>query len=228
MKQTIICLLCFLAAGLYANAQSDAAVSYYPVVVGEGIPAQARQALVARMEQAITQNGSGASDCVDRFVMLAKCNILEKDVAPTTPPRIMQTVEVTFILGDVIENKTYASVSFELKGIGTNETKAWQTAFSSLKSGDSQFKTMFEDAMGKIKSYYSANCVSIIAEAKTLASAGQYDRAIYSLMSVPGICAECRNDALAEAAALYQQKIDAEAGRFARKGKEYVDYVAGC
>lgn len=122
----------------------------------------------------------------------------------------MQTVEVTFILGDVIENKTYASVSFELKGIGTNETKAWQTAFSSLKSGDSQFKTMFEDAMGKIKSYYSANCVSIIAEAKTLASAGQYDRAIYSLMSVPGICAECRNDALAEAAALYQQKIDAE------------------
>lgn len=219
MRQTIIYLLCLLSPWLVVCAQTDGTISYYPVVVGKEIPVQAKQSLAAKMEQALTLNGFGSGSRADRFVMLAKCNVLEKDVAPTTPPRITQTVEVTFILGDVTENKTYASASFELKGIGTNETKAWQTAFNGLKSGNPRFKTMFEEARGKIDSYYSANCKKIIAEAQTLASTGEYDRAIHLLMSVPDVCADCRNEALAEATAIYQQKIDAEGATLLAKAK---------
>ena len=90
------------------------------------------------MEQAISKNGFGSNTRADRFVMFAKCNIIEKDVAPTTPPRIMQTVEVTFIIGDVIENTTYASASFELKGIGTNETKGVADCFQQTQSRQSR------------------------------------------------------------------------------------------
>lgn len=220
MKQTIILLLlCLFGFGTKANSVDDGKISYLPIITGNGIPAQARESLSAKMEQAISQNGFGASSHTDRFVMLAKCNVLEKDVAPTTPPRITQTVEVTFILGDVIENKTYASASFELKGIGTNEAKAWQTALNGLKSGNPRFKTMFEEARGKIEAYYSANCKKLITEAQALASTGEYDRAIHQLMSVPDVCTDCRNEVLAEATALYQQKIDAEGAALLAKAK---------
>lgn len=220
MKRTIILLLlCLFGFGTKANSVDDGKISYLPIITGNGIPAQARESLSAKMEQAISQNGFGASSHADRFVMLAKCNVLEKDVAPTTPPRITQTVEVMFILGDVTENKTYASASFELKGIGTNETKAWQTAFNGLQSGNPRFKTMFEEARGKIEAYYSANCKRLITEARTLASTGEYDRAIHQLMSVPDVCADCRKEAQAEATALYQQKIDAEGAALLAKAR---------
>lgn len=215
----ILFLLGLLAFDIQADAGDNGKISYFPIITGNGIPAQARESLSARMEQAISQNGFGAGSHTDRFVMLAKCNVLEKDVAPTTPPRITQTVEVTFILGDVIENKTYASASFELKGIGTNETKGWQTAFNGLKSGNPRFKTMFEEARGKIEAYYSANCKKLITEAQSLASTGEYDRAIHKLMSVPDLCADCRNEALEEATALYQQKIDAEGAALLAKAR---------
>lgn len=211
MKRTIILsLLCLLGFCAKANPVNDGKLAYYPIVTGEYIPENAKSALLAKMDQVISQNGYGAVSHTDRLVMLAKCNVLEKDVAPTTPPRITQIVEVTFILGDVIENKTYASASFRLKGIGTNETKAWQTAVNSLKSGDPQFKIMFEKAMEKIESYYTANCTKLISEAQTLASVGEYDRAIALLISVPDICADCQSHALAEASKMYKLKIDAE------------------
>lgn len=183
------------------------------------MPMQTKGLLTTKMEQIITQNGFGACNRADRFVMLAKCNILEKDVSPTTPPRLTQTVEVTFILGDVVENKTYASVAFNLKGIGTNETKAWQTAFNNLKPSDPELKTLFEESNRKIEAYYTANCRRLIAEAQMLASTGEYDSAIASLMMVPDVCADCHEEALAEASVIYRQKIDTEGAALLSKAK---------
>lgn len=106
MRTTIILfLLCLLTLDIHAYAGDDEKISCFPIISGDGIPDQAKKSLEAKMEQAISKNGFGSNTRADRFVMFAKCNIIEKDVAPTTPPRIMQTVEVTFIIGDVIENK---------------------------------------------------------------------------------------------------------------------------
>lgn len=219
MKQTIIYIVCLLYPWLVVSAQIDGTISYYPVVVGEGIPIQTERSLTVKMEQAVTQNGFGTGPRADRFVILAKCSVLEKNIAPTAPPRITQIIEVTFILGDVIENKTYSSKTFELKGIGTNETKAWQVAFNSLKSGNPQFKAMFEEAMEKIESYYSANCKKIIAKAQTLASVGQYDHAIASLITVPDVSIDCHAQVLTEVIKIYKQKIDAEGTALLSKAK---------
>ncbi|MDE6397663.1 MAG: hypothetical protein K2K84_10370, partial [Muribaculaceae bacterium] len=129
----IILLLCIITARINVTAQSDGQIFYYPVVANDQIPEKAKQSLTTKMDQILTQNGFGASTKMDRFVMLAKCNVLEKDIAPTTPPRISQKIEVTFILGDILDNHIFSSISFELKGLGTNETKAWQTAFNNLR-----------------------------------------------------------------------------------------------
>lgn len=208
-------LSCF--ATMYANNYDG--ISYYPVIAGFEIPESARESLMAKMEQIITKNEYGTKGHADRFVMLAKCNVLEKDVAPTTPPRIAQTVEITFILGDAVENKTFASTSVELKGIGTNESKAWQTSFNRLKADNASIAELFRQANAKIEEYYSANCQRIIDEARTLAATGEYERAISNLLSVPDICCECHRQAQAEAVSIYNRMTESKGAELLAKAK---------
>ena len=219
MKQNILLTLLMLLGFAGANAESSGKISYYPVVIGTDIPVASKKLITSKMEQILTQNGFGSNNRADRFVMLAKCSVLQKDVAPTTPPRISQRIEVTFILGDAIENKTYASLSIELSGIGTNETKAWQTAINGLKSTNPAFIQMFDDASEKIDSYYVENCESIIVRARTLASTGKCDEAIANLLSVPDICHDCYEKALATVSEIYQREIDNEGVSLLAKAK---------
>ncbi|MDE6553888.1 MAG: hypothetical protein K2K98_13165 [Muribaculaceae bacterium] len=220
MKRILILLMLSLAAvGIRMKAENSGQIAYYPVVIGEGVPEASKKLLVSKMEQAMLQYGLGSMDHADRFVMLAKCNVLQKDVAPTTPPRISQKVEVTFIIGDVIENKTFASESMNLSGIGINETKAWQTAINGIKSSNPIFSTIFEHAYDKISMYYLENCTNIIDNARTLALTGNYDGAIATLMATPEICYECYEKAMKAAVEIYQDKIDKEGTELLSKAK---------
>ena len=200
-------------------ADSTGKISYFPVLIGNDIPEASKKLIVSKMDQLLTQNGCGSMNRADRFIMLAKCNVLQKDVAPTTPPRINQKIEVTFILGDAVENKTYSSATIELTGIGINENKAWQTAINGIKPANSTFKQMFENAFQKIESFYSESCESIISNAKTLASTGKYDEAIANLMAVPDICHDCYEKAMNAASEIYQNKIDNDGASLLAKAK---------
>lgn len=220
MKQTVYLLMLLFSSYVAVGfADVKESISYFPVVTGKDIPEATRQSLLAKMSKLAADNGYGAEKEAERFVMLAKCNVVERDVAPTTPPRISQTVEITFVIGDVIEDKTFASTSFELKGIGTNETKAWQTAVNCLKLNNTRLHAMFEDAEKKISDYYSANCRNIIQQAQAYAEMGEYERAIASLLSVPEICGDCCRQAQTEAVTIYGRMKNAEGEELLAKAK---------
>ena len=174
------------------------------------MPQAAVSALESKMQQIVTSVGYGNATLADRFVLVAKPAVATKDIAPTTPPRINQTVEITFVIGDVVENKTYASCSLTLTGIGTNETKAWNTAIAKIKPSNEEIKRMLADAAVKIETYYSTNCNTIIATAETNAGLGKYDEAIASLMEIPNICSDCFDKVRQKVLELYQRKIDSE------------------
>ena len=218
-KIFILILLCLSFHKIQASKLNEFELSYFPVAVGNGLPDDAKLSLISKMEQAMTQNGIGNLEYAERFVMLAKCSVVERNIAPTTPTRINQTVEVSFLIGDVLENKIFASSIFELKGIGTNEIKAWQMAFNSLKPSNPKFKELFQTAKKNIEAYYPENCQIIIDHAKTLASTGKYDDAISLLMSVPPICKDCINEAQSTAITIYGQKIDSEGRTLLSKAK---------
>ena len=218
-KHLLIFLFMLLDIIGVSAADSTGKISYFPVLIGNDIPEASKKLIVSKMEQILTNNGFGSMNRADRFVMLAKCNILQKDVAPTTPPRINQKIEVTFILGDAVENKTYASTTLALSGIGINETKAWQTAINTIKPANPAFQQMFGEAAQKIESFYSESCESIISKAKTLASSGKSYEAIASLMSVPDICHDCYEKAMAAAGEIYQNKIDSDGAALLAKAK---------
>ena len=174
------------------------------------VPEEARAALETKMQQVATQHGLASNGLTDRFVMTAKVNVTSKDVAPTTPVKISQKMEVTLFIGDVIDNKVYESVVLSVSGIGQSETKSMIKAFNQIKPANPQLKTFVENAERKIIEYYTNNCSYILTEANTLAQQRKYDDVIAKLMAVPEVCKECYEQCMAKAVEVYQSKIDNE------------------
>ena len=217
----ILIITLVIAIGAFGQQNSEGKVSFFTVVNNQSgtMPQAAVSALESKMQQLVTADGYGCAARSDRFVIVAKPSIITKDVAPTTPPRISQTVEITFIVGDAVENKTYASCALTITGIGVNDTKAWISGLRKLKPTNEEIKKMLSDAEGKIETYYSANCRTIISKAETDAAQGHYDKAIASLIEIPDICSECFSDAQNKVVEIYQRKIDVEAISLLSKAK---------
>lgn len=183
------------------------------------IPAEAASLLKNRMQRAIAAEGFADNQATGRFALVAKCDVLEKDVAPTTPPRISQKLELSFVVVDLVENKVYGGCDMTVAGIGSTETKAFSTAFQKVSAQNQQIRTLLSETKETILDYYTSSCPQIQTEAKTFASTGQFDKAIFSLMSVPPVCTECYNCCQQLASEIYQQKIDAECHRLLEQAK---------
>lgn len=220
-RLNILIITLIMAVSAFAQQNVDGKVSFFSVVNNKSgtMPQAGASALESKMQQMATAEGYGSAARCDRFVIVAKPSVVTKDVAPTTPPRINQTVEITFVVGDVVENKTYASCSLTLTGIGINETKAWSTAIAKIKPANAEIKKMLTEAYDKIGAYYSANCNTIIAKAETNAALGNFEEAIAGLMEVPDICTECFAKAQQKVAEIYKRKIDAEGASLLSKAK---------
>lgn len=220
-RLTITLITLVIAVGAHAQQNNDGRVTFFSVVNNEQgiVPTAAVTVLESKMRQIVTAEDYGSATRSERFVIVAKPSVITKDVAPTTPPRISQTVEITFVVGDVVENKTYASCALTLTGMGINETKAWIAAIAKIRPENEAFKKMLADAHDKIGTYYSANCNTILAQAETAAGLGHFEEAIASLMDVPDICPECFTKAQHKASEIYQCKIDAEGAALLSKAK---------
>lgn len=200
------------SAVLFPQTLSDESrISLNAVVADENIPLEACRNLENKLTRAIAANGYADNGYCDRFVLTAKVDILSKDVVPSTPARISHKMEVTFMVGDVIENKVYATCTVSLAGIGTNETKAFISAFSKVNPNHKELQAMLVGARQKIVAFYTDGCDEIVQNAQSLANMQKYDEAIFRLMSVPNVCAECYQKCQSAASGIYSRKIDTEA-----------------
>lgn len=220
MKHLITAIISLLLTANALGADNDyislgAFVSNDPAT----IPAEAASLLKSRMQRAVVADGFSDNQTTGRFALVAKCDVLEKDIVPTTPPRISKKLELSFVVVDLIENKVYGGCDMTVSGIGTNETKAFSTAFQKVSPQNQQIKKLLSEAKEKIMDYYTNSCPQIQTEAKTLASTGQFDKAIFSLMSVPPVCTECYNSCQQLASEIYQRKIDAECSHLLEQAK---------
>lgn len=203
---SLFCLNCFAQ-----ELQTDAnRVSLFAVVPEGEIPDQAARNLETRLTRAIAANGFSDNGYAVRFVLTAKVDVTSKDVVPSTPPRISQKMDVTFMVGDVVENKVYSTCTVSLAGIGTTETKAFISAFSKVDPNQQDLQGMLHEAKEKILAFYTSHCNEIITNARSLAGMQRYDEAVFRLMSVPNVCADCYKQCQDAAVSIYKQKIDAE------------------
>ena len=77
-----------------------------------------------------------------------------------------------------------------LKGVGTNETKAYNAAFKTLSKNHAQITVLASKAKEKIITYYESESNNIIKKAKLLADQEKYDEAFYMLSMIPSQCSK--------------------------------------
>ena len=208
MKRLSILFL-FIGIVLVSFAQNTGSVSIHATVVDDAIPAEAAKNILTKMQRMLTScniidNGA------DRFVLTARVNITSKDIAPTTPPRISEKMEITFLVGDIVDNKLYESFTIESSGIGITEAKAFISAFQRINVNNQEIKAMLERAQAKIVDYYVNHCDDILAKANTLSNQQKYDEAMFYLMSIPDVCSNCYTRCQTTAANIYKKKLTAE------------------
>ena len=207
MKRTILYVIGFvLASACYGQN-----ISINAQVVDEKIPEEAARQLETKLQSALTANGYADNGYIERFVLTAKVDITQKDITPTTPSRISEKMDITLMVGDVVENKIYATVTLQSAGIGINENKAFISAFCSIMGDNPKIQQMLSEAKEKIMDYYTIHCSEIVQCANSLTAVQKYDEAIALLVAVPNVCNDCFSQCQQEAGKVYQQKIDAEA-----------------
>lgn len=188
MKRYCICSFFVVLSTFCSFAQEEQL--YISVVQPERseITAEAGKQLERKMTQLLTANGISSQDKNNRFVITAKVDVTSKDIVASTPQRISEKLDLTLLVGDVVENKVFETITIPLIGIGINENKAFIAAINQVKPQNANLSEFLGKAKAKIVDYYSVRCSQIIKQAQKLASGNEYDEAIYQLMQIPDIC----------------------------------------
>ena len=159
----------------------------YVAPQAEGIPPSAKRMLTNKLSQIASKNGMGGSDLNPRFIITPNITILTKDLTSTAPPMTALTMEITFYIGDGIEGTLFANTSIEVKGVGTNETKAYISGLKRINPSNPTIKNLVEEGKTKIIEYYNSKCDFIIKEASAKSNRKNFDEAIASLLAVPEV-----------------------------------------
>ena len=211
MKRVLLSIILVLLVGSLGYSQ-DADVAALSIRVQQPerdyLTAPACRLLQTKMTQILNQSGVVNDIPSNRFVMTAKANVLNKDIIAGSPSRISEQIEMTFIIGDVIDNKKYGSYVLNLTGVGLNEQQAVQMAIKSIKNNDSGMHAFIEQSKTRIVQYYRDNEAKILQDADKLVSQGRFDEAVYALSQVPNACGSCYAHCMERMLEINQLKMD--------------------
>ena len=203
-----------LATTVIVNAQNNAgdperiALNAYVPPQIEAMPPIARENLKTKLTQIAMQNGMSGSVLNPRFIITANINVMSKDLTATAPPMTALDLDVTLYIGDGLDGTKFASTTISVKGVGTNETKAYIEALKNIKPSDLAIQTFVESGKKKIVEYFNSRCDVIMKQAQTLSSQNDHEQALYLLSSVPEAAKSCYDRALVASGPIYTKYID--------------------
>lgn len=174
------------------SAQSDNISLYVYAAEQQGnIPKASVDYLSNNLCTAITTDGLAAqNECMTQFLLVPKVNTTTKNVLAGTQQQVVLTMDVNL---QVIDNKSgivFCAETFNIKGAGTNETKAYNAAFRTINKGNSKIKSLVSTAKEKILYYYETECANIMKKAELAASQEKYEEAFYLLSMIPSQCSQ--------------------------------------
>lgn len=214
MRHTIILIFIFLCSfkGISQQKLDDfgriVLTADYPK--NNDLPEEARQTLLNKLQQVISNYGLAGTSIDSRFVITAKINVLSKDLIAGPPTKVSQKIEINFIIADVVNQTIFSNTSMASLGIGNNENQSYIDALKRIDFKNVKLKELIEEGKNKIIAYYLTNCDFILREASIDTKQGKFDKAIYDLSIVPEVCQQCYFKSLDTLAKIYQRKIDTE------------------
>ncbi|WP_127142123.1 hypothetical protein [Flagellimonas marinaquae] len=215
MKRYLIIAATVFLIGISAKSQNNLKLDDFGRIVLNtylpekmDLPVEARKLLVTKLDQVSSNYGIGASSANPRFIITASINVGTKDIIAGPPQMIAQNLDVTVFIGDALDNKIFSYTTLSLKGVGTNENKAFINALKKINPKNENLEAFIEEGKSSIVKYFNTQCDFTINEAITLKEQGRYEEAIYKLSLVPEVCQDCYFKCLDTSLNVYQEKID--------------------
>lgn len=191
MKKLFV-IIAFVSMAIASRSQGNN-ISLYVFVPQqpERIPEASVDYLVNSLCTAITTDGFAVqNEYMTQFLLLPKINVTTMNNIVNTQQQVVLTFDVFLQVVDNISGTIYASKNIQLKGVGTNEAKAYNAAFHTLNKNHNQVKALVSTAKQKILAYYEAEADNIIKRANLLAAQEKYDEAFYMLSMIPSQCSK--------------------------------------
>ncbi|MBQ9463353.1 MAG: hypothetical protein IJU68_06820 [Bacteroidales bacterium] len=210
----VLATLCIAAFAQNNESKMDdrGRIALTPVIFENSyIPAAAANVVLNKLTQIATKNGLAADSYDPRFIITA--NIVEISHESTATAPVMQALVLspTLYIGDAATGTLYATCTLnQIKGAGTNETKAYMQAVKMIKTDDPSVQRFIETGKTRIIEWYNTQIDFLISEANGLAGQDRYDEAIALLFTVPAVCKDAFDKAMRAAEQIFQQKIDVE------------------
>ncbi len=214
LTSAITALLC----SNITSAQCNVHLMIAPIQQDGNITDDVNDMLMTRLATAITATGVTASPDLDRFFVTGKISHLYKEVVPGPPISNVMHSTLTLYIGDNITRKVYATTSYELRGAGTTETRAYINAFQQLNSKNSQLQKFVEQGSEKILDYYNAEYPTLIKRARQASLMRHYDEALSYVTAIPECCTGY-NEANKLVLSIYEKYINHEAQTLLNRAK---------
>lgn len=192
MKRLIFLIAFVVNLTMTAYAQNNGIQLYlYASDQVEYIPESSMEYLLNNLSSAVTADGLAAqNEYMTQFVLMPKVNVASKNIITNTQTQVVLNIDISLQVVDGMSGTLYASSTVNVKGVGTNETKAYNSAFRSINKKQQQIVVLVKTAKKKILSYYEAEAGNIIKKANLLAAKNNYEEAFYLLSMIPSQCSK--------------------------------------
>lgn len=157
----------------------------------ENIPEASMEYLLNNLISAVTADGLAAqNEYMTQFVLIPKVNVASKNIITNTQTQVVLNIDILLQVVDGMSGTLYASSIVNVKGVGANETKAYNSAFRLINKKQQQIVVLVKTAIQKILSYYEAEADNIIKKANLLATKNNYEEAFYLISMIPSQCSK--------------------------------------
>ncbi len=208
MKKTILTAAIFIIGCLIARAEDcELHLMVAQVEQGEQVSEATNNTLMSRLISAVTATGVTASADYNQFLITGRFSHIYQDVVAGPPMQHVLHTDLTIYVADAENQKVYASKTFELRGVGTSEPRAFINAMSRLNGKNAELQKFIEDAKTKIVEYYDKNYPTILKKAQAAAALRDFEQALYFSTSIPE-CSKGYAQSVAETERIFKQYLD--------------------
>ncbi len=212
MKNHITIIFIFLAVLSQAQDNNSITLGAHIPDQVEAIPDGAKRLLLNKLGEIITDNGISDNVKNSRFILTPNVSVLSKNITPTAPPKIALTLAVTLYVGDGIGGNLFESQTLNVKGVGTNELKAYTNAIKNIKTRNPLIKSLITNSKSEILEYYEKHCNEVSSKAASLEAQGKTGEALFTITNIP-VSTSCFKKNDQKIKSLYTKAINEECKR---------------
>lgn len=200
-KYILSTILLFTSSNMY-GAECDVPIR---VVVDKGfanVSVETASVMETQLQRLATQSNMNIGWGNARFILTAKLDQIDRYVVDGAPAQVVNVFGLTLYIADIYNQKLFTSTYCELKGVGTNETKASLNAIRRLNKQNESIKSFMQNSKQQIIEYYNTNLPNILKEARVKASMRNYGESLAMIAVVPSCC-NGYDEAMKEAQKIY-------------------------